>query len=388
MKQKSNTTVVKKVNKKPKKAKIIAFSIIAVAVVSFIAVMIIYLCGGYDDLIGTKDGKYAPIKSSKEESETVGKIDGYKVKYEELRYIAYVVKDRYKTLYGEDVWTNEEKIAKYKPMLEKEVMDELCGIYATLSICDEVDVKTNSKDAKSYVDAQMAEIINKDFGGDIEKYSDYLAKYHLTDAFNRFKIRGYYLDNEAKQTMVANGHECIKYSDKDVNAFIDYVLNEDDFYRTVHVYYERGKNDADTEKEMAALCTELSDIADKDERLEKMNYYIGHSGSFDGHSGDYKEGYVTETKAGFYVTDGVLGDEYDEAVRKIDVYDVTTAKTDYGYFLIMRLPKERSHISSKLDSILKYYYEKAYSDYKAEVAKNLTFEPNEYYLSLDILNLD
>ena len=81
MSKKNTTKNIK--NKKSKKSKIIAISIISVAVVSFIAVLVIYLTGGYNGLIGTKDGKYEPIESSKEDSKNVGKIDGFRVKYEE-----------------------------------------------------------------------------------------------------------------------------------------------------------------------------------------------------------------------------------------------------------------------------------------------------------------
>lgn len=367
-------------DKKKRKNKIIAISIISVAVVSFISVLIIYLLGGYDGVIGTKSGKYEPIKSTKEESKVVGKIGGFNVKYEELEYITFVVKERYAKEYGADVWTNPEKAAKYKAQLEEDVIRELCDIYATLAICEELNIKTSSKDANQYVDAQMAEIIDVDFDGSIDKYKEYLDKYNLTDSFNRFKIKCYYLDLEIVEKMAADGHDCIKYSDKDVNAFIDYVVGEDDFYRTIHVYFEKGENDEDTKKEINALLSDLKAIEDNGARYERMCYFIGHRG-------DYREGYVTDTKAGFYITDGVFGTEYDAAARGIDEYGVAIAETEYEYFLIMKMPKEREQVSKNLDSLLAYYYEKAYFDYRATVAKNLEFKPNKYYNTLDITNI-
>lgn len=367
---------------KSKKNKIIALSIIAIAVVSFIAVLVIYLLGGYEGVIGTKDGKYEPIKSSKQDSTTVGKIDGFNVKYEELKYVAYVVKERYKTLYGDDVWDNEETKAKYKEQFEKDVMRELCDIYATLSICEDLKVKTKSDDVNKFVDAQMEEIIDKDFGSDVTAYQEYLTKYKLTDSFNRFKIKCYYLDIIALEKMVSDGHDVIKYSDRDVNEFIDYVTNSDDFYRTIHVYFEKdGKNDADIKFEAEAFLKEMQLMDDDSARYERMCYFIGHEG-------DYKEGYITDTKAGFYITDGVLGDEYDEVARSLDNYGVGLVETEYEFFLVMRLPKERDHVSKNLDKILAYYYEKAYYDYRNTVASSLAFKPNKYYATLDLLNLE
>ena len=362
---------------KKKKNKIIAISVISVAVVSFIAVLIIYLLGGYDGVIGTKDGKYEPVKSTKEQSKVIGKIGGFNVKYEELEYVTFIVKERYEKQYGSDVWTNPEKASQYKEQLEADVMRELCDIYATLVICDELNIKTSSKEANQYVDAQLAEIIDKDFSGDIEKYKEYLAKYKLTDAFNRFKVKCYYLDLEIVEAMAADGHECIKYSDRDVNAFMDYVVNEDDFYRTIHVYFEKGENNEEILKEANALLSDLKAITDEGQRYERMCYFIGHRG-------DYRDGYVTDTKAGFYITDGVFGDEYDKAAREIDIYGVSLVETEYEYFLIMRMPKEKEQVSKSLDNLLAYYYEKAYFDYRTTVAASLEFKPNKYYNSLDI----
>ena len=380
----SNTDIQKSnVNtKKKKRNKIIALSVICVAVVSFIAVIMIYLLGGYDSVIGTKDGKYEPIKSSKEDSKTVGKIDGFNVKYEELKYVAFVVKERYEALYGEDVWENAEKIAMYKDAFEAEVMRELCDIYATLSICDGLKIKTGSDEVNKYVDAQMEEIIDKDFHASLEEYNEYLEKYNLTDSLNRFKIKCYYLDILALDKMVDDGHEIIKYSDRDVNAFVDYVTSNDDFYRTIHVYFEKdGKNDDDIRFEAGALVSDMKAISDDSARYERMCYFIGHRG-------DYKEGYVTDTKAGFYITDGVFGDEYDTAARSVEEYGVTLVETEYGFFVVMRMPKEKAHVSQNLEGILAYYYEKTYFDYRSNVAKSLTFKPNKYYETLDILNLD
>lgn len=367
-------------DKKKRKNKIIAISIIAVAIVSFIAVLVIYLLGGYDGVIGTKNGKYEPIKSTKEESKVIGKIGGFNVKYEELEYVTFIVKERYEKEYGADVWTDPEKAAKYKEQLEADVISELCDIYATLAICEELNIKTGSKDANSYVDAQMAEIIDADFDGSVEKYREYLEKYNLTDAFNRFKIKCYYLDLEIVEKMASDGHDCIKYSDKDVNAFIDYVVNENDFYRTIHVYFEKGENEDETKNEVNALLADLKAMNNDEDRYERMCYFIGHRG-------DYREGYVTDTKAGFYITDGVFGIEYDAAAKGMGDYDVAIAETEYEYFLIMKMPKERDQVSKNLDGLLAYYYEKAYFDYRATVADNLEFKPNKYYNTLDLISI-
>ena len=139
-------------------------------------------------------------------------------------------------------------------------------------------------------------------------------------------------------------------------------------------------NDDETRREATALVSDMKAMADDAARYERMCYFIGHRG-------DYKEGYITDTKAGFYITKGVFGDEYDGVAATLSEYDVALVETEYEIFVVMKMPKERDHVSKNLDNILSYYYEKAYFDYKNEVAKNISFEPNKYYATLDLLNL-
>ena len=182
--------------------------------------------------------------------------------------------------------------------------------------------------------------------------------------------------------MIEKEHDAIKYSDRNPTEFVDYVVSSDDFYRTIHVYFEKnGENDNNIRFEAGALVADMKAITDTAARYERMCYFIGHRG-------DYKDGYVTDTKAGFYITDGVFGEDYDVAARSIEEYGVALVETEHEFFVIMRMPKENEHVSRNVNSILSYYYEKQYFDYKTGVASNLKFEPNKYYATLDILNLD
>ncbi len=374
---KKNQKGNQKKNQKKKRNKIIAISLIAVGVVSTVAVVIMAICGVFDT------GGVKAIRSSAEDRRVIGEIDGHKVKYEELKYVTYVIKEQYREKYGDDIWDSEESAAKYRDQLEADVIDALKEIYATLIICDEVGVKENNQDAKDYVQAQLEDIVAKDFSGDFDAYKDYLAKNNLTDAFMRFKTKTLYLDLQAKNKMITDGNERIKYTDANAQDFINYVLSSDDFFRTIHIYYEKtGDEAADKAKldEAEAIISELNGITDTDERYNEMKYYIGHNG-------DYKSGYVTDTLAGFYITCGVMGDEYDAAANSIEEYGVALVETDYEYFVIMRMPKSIDDVKNNYDNIISYYHEKVYFDYKNEIIATVEFEPNDYYKSLDIVNI-
>ncbi len=372
---KSNRSTKKQ--SKSKKNKIIAISLIVVGIISTVAVIIMAACGVFDS------GKVKPIRSSREDRKIVGEIDGHKVKYEELKYVTYVIKEQYRAKYGEDVFETEESVAKYRGAFEKDVIDALKEIYATVIACDELGVKPNNQDAKNFTDAQVKDIIAKDFKGDFEAYKTYLEANNLTDAFMRFKTKTVYLDLQVKNKMIEDENERIRYTDANPKDFIDYVVSSDDFFRTIHIYYEKTGDDV-TDKakldEATAIISELNSISDPEERYERMKYYIGHVG-------DYKSGYVTDTRAGLYITEGVMGAEYDAAARLSDIYGVSLAETEYEYFVVMRMPKSADDVKSNYDRIMGYYHEKIYFDYKNEIIGRAVFEPNKFYEEIDLINI-
>ena len=366
-----------KVDEKNKRNKKLAMTLIIVGIISTVAVIIMAICGVFDS------GKVKEIRSSREDRQVVGEIGGYKVRYEELKYVTYVIKEQYREKYGEDIWDSEESAAKYRDQLEAEVIESLKEIYATAVICDEVGIKVNNSDAKAYTQAQIEDIVAKDFRGDFNAYCEYLTKNNLTDAFMRFKTKTVYLDLQAKTKMIESGNERIKYTDANAKEFINYVLNSDDFFRAIHIYYEKtgdAVTDAAKLAEAEAIVAELNAISDNEERYEKMKYYIGHNG-------DYKSGYVTDTKAGLYITEGVMGEEYDAAALSVDLCGVAIAETQYEYFVIMRMPKDESDIQKNYDKIIGYYHEKIYFDYKNEVIARTEFTPNKFYDGLDLVNI-
>ena len=366
-----------KADEKNKRNKKIAMTLIIVGIISTVAVIIMAICGVFDS------GKVKEIRSSREDRQVVGEIGGYKVRYEELKYVTYVIKEQYREKYGEDIWDSEESAAKYRDQLEAEVIESLKEIYATAVICDEVGIKVNNSDAKAYTQAQIEDIVAKDFRGDFNAYCEYLTKNNLTDAFMRFKTKTVYLDLQAKTKMIESGNERIKYTDANAKEFINYVLNSDDFFRAIHIYYEKtGDATVDAAKlaEAEAIVAELNAISDNEERYEKMKYYIGHNG-------DYKSGYVTDTKAGLYITEGVMGEEYDAAALSVDLCGVAIAETQYEYFVIMRMPKDESDIQKNYDKIIGYYHEKVYFDYKNEVIGRTEFVPNKFYDGLDLVKI-
>ena len=363
-------------NTKNKKNKIIAISLIAAGIISTVAVLIMAVLGVFDS------GKVRPVRSSREDRRVVGTIDGHKVKYEELKYVTYVISEQYRERYGEDVFENEESAAKYREAFESDIIEALKEIYATVIACEEVGVKVNNRDARDFTSAQIEDIVEKDFKGDFEAYKSYLERNNLTDAFMRFKTKTVYLDLQVKNKMIEDGNDRIKYTDANAKDFINYVVSSDDFFRTIHIYYEKTGDITDKAKldEAKAIVSEINGISDNEEKYQKMKYYIGHVG-------DYKAGYVTDTRAGLYITEGVMGGEYDAAAKSLGLYGAAVVETDYEYFVVMKMPKSADDVQNNYDRIIGYDHEKIYFDYKNEIMGRAEFVPNKFYESLDLINI-
>ncbi len=364
----SRSVRIRKENKKKKRNKIIAISLIAVGLISTVAVIIMAALGVFDT------GEVKPIRSSLEDRRVVGEIDGHKVRYEELKYVTYVIKQQYREKYGQDVWDSEESAAKYRDQLEADVISTLKTIYSTLVICDEVGVKENNKDAKEYTQAQIEKYVTENYRGDFEAYKSDIASSNLTDAAMRFAEKIEYLDFQAKSSMISDKNRLL-YSKENAQEFIDYVLSSDDYSRIYYVIFNKNDNaGTDASGKAAAMAEHLRSIEDTDERYKEMREYISKSTTFISTNGQY-------------VVDGTMGEEFDAAVDSIDIYGVAVAETEGEYFVMMKMPKEESHVRGGFDDMLASYQEIAYTKYKNEVIDRIEFVSNKYYDSLDLVNI-
>ena len=354
----------KKNNKK--KNKRLAAILIAVGVISTIAVIIMAILGVFD----TTEVK--EIRSSREDRKVVGEIGGYKVRYEELKYVTFVLKDQYRAKYGADIFDTEESAAKYRDQLEADVIEALKEIYSTVAICDELGIKVNNADAKDYTQAQLEDIVEKNFGGDFDAYLDYIAMNNLTDAFMRFKTKTVYLDLQAKEKMVEKDHAALGYSQANFKEFIEHVLNSDSYSRIYYVIVDKSETGAKEKAE--EIYADLLAIEDTDDRFSRMKYHIGHS--------------VTMIPAsGHYVVSGTMGQSFDDAVASMGMYGVGISETEDEYFVMMKMPKVEQQIKDGFDTMLATYQEIAYTKYKSDVAAGLEFVGNSYYDGLDLINI-
>lgn len=362
--------------KKKKRNKIIAVSIIGVASACFITFVVIALVYGL--------GRVKPIKGTEEELRAIGTIDGYEVKYEELRYITLLYKSAYERTYGDGIWDDEKLSGQYVEKLEDEVMSNLKNNYAVLAACKSLNIDTNMKEADKYVQEQIEKIIDNDFDGSQKKYKEWLSENNLTDNLLRFICKIDYLESLVLNTMIDN-EIYVKYNDKKYDEFIDYVMSDNEYARTIHVFYSKSETDPESDakklEKMNEIANDLKGIENDSERYNAMKSYIGKTE-------EYVPGFTIANIDGIYFTRGQMGDEYENAAFKLPEYGCSEVlETDDGYYVIMRLPKEQEYVIKSVTTLLSYYQNAQLNLYKKAMHGSIDFVPNEYFKELDLTKI-
>ena len=390
-----------KKEKKPwTKKKTIAATIIGVSVISFVIFMII--------LAGNGLGIIRPIKSTEEEAQVVGSCAGYEVKYEELRYITLLHKASLNAEMGEyDLLSADDK-AIYEAELEARVTEDLKSNYTVLALCDVYGIDTDSVAAKNYVQDEIEKLVaDKDaFGGDQNKYKEWLAENHLTDSFLRLMYKVNYLETVLLDYFVENKIDIDYEYDEDhpekLADFVDYVMTSDDWVRTIHIYYpaehpysdpgnvpaeilaidpdyiEKIIQDYDPVSAIEGAYEKLSAEQDDEKRYKAARSAVGSAP-------------ITEMSIsgnGLYFTYGQMSDAYESAAFALENYGVSEVlELDEGYYIIMRLPLEEADVKKNTQSLLTQYQYAALKKQLDSKEEELSFEGNDYMDSISLIDI-
>ena len=359
--------------KKWTKSKIIAASVLGLAVLSFIVVAII--------AIVFQLGPVRPIKSSDEDARAVGEIGGFEVRYEELRYFASVRMAELDGELGEYASLDGDKRAEYEKELEKLVKADISDLYVIYSLCEDFDIDADSNEAEKFVQGKVEELIDGKFEGDKKAYKNWLAESYLTDSVLRRLYKVSFLETELIDYLeeAENG---IEYGAENIEEFIDYVVNGGDFVRTIHAFYPKKSdviNTADSLVRARTAAEQLSSASGDEERYSIMTQVIGKAPFVDGFS---------TTGNGFYFTYGQMGDIYESASFALKEYGVSeVVETEDGYYVIMRLPLDEDQVTANRTTLLANYKYGVLKGYLDEKREKLAFTPNEYYGEIKLTEL-
>lgn len=387
------------------KRKIIALSVLGVALVAAIVAISLIIAN-----------PVRPIPSTEEESRVVGTVGSYEVKYEELRYLTLMHRESLDREIGKYEELDAAEKAEYERQLQDRVMTDIKKNYAILALCDKYGIDTDSSEVRSSVKSGMKEYVKENFDGSMKKYKQWLAENGQTDSLIRFNYKINVLENILLNHFVENGID-IEYDGRNVHEFIDYVMEGEEWARTIHVFYpeehpytteearEAFVNSQLTQGDMSdAAFTDMKDAwknqlkgqADKynskgalvyaeetaamlasaysdEERFAAIKKKIGLAPYVGGFS-------IDSSNSGIYFTNGQMGDWYEDAAFSLEIYGTSEAVLgEDGYYVIMRLPLDEEDVKDQLDTLLVQYQYAALKKHIDAEREALSFTGNDYF---------
>ena len=294
------------------------------------------------------------IKSTKQEARVVGTCAGYDVRYEELRYLALTHAAEMKQEYGEDIFVSAEADA-YEEELQTRVARSLCQTYAILDICEDAGVKRSAKKTKNEVDEDIEATVAA-LGG-MEAYEAYLAETYMTDAVNRLYT--------AIVSCQYRYYDEVAFDELEKEAY-DAVLASEGFVRVKSIFV---RNDAgeDVEKNRADAEYVRAEIIGG----KPLESFIGSKYNQDLSDCDY------------YFPKGYMDDAYEQLAFSLEIGEVgQVLETDEGFYVIQRYAPEEAYFETHMETLIDMYIVgKMNLSFEAH-AGTLSFDKNEYGMSL------
>lgn len=311
---------------------------------------------------------YKQIEGTEEELAVVGKVGGYDVKYEELRYITVLHKKQMAITYGADIWASEETADKYRSELESAVYSAIRQDYAVQALAAEVGYKITDPDVVNRTTEYVSEFV-KEIGG-MGKYREYLKENCMTDSFFRMSMATDILESQLKYTYTEIG-----YITTDYEEIYDAIISKDMFLRTVHIFIsddKEGRSAAEAEAIANAAYAELENGADFSDVMKK-----------------YNEDSEQDADTGMYFTYGEADEAYENATRDLsfDKYS-KVIHTGGGYLIIKRERPDVQYVMMNMSSLAERYQYSVLQTFIDDKKSNMKFEPNDFGSGIDLTKID
>ena len=321
-------------------------------------------------------GPVRPIKSTEEEARVVGTVAGYEVKYEELRYITLANRKALDAKYGKyDTLSDADKQA-YDSELEALVLEDIKSNYAVLSLCEKYGVDTDTRDARKYVNSAISDLVDEIGGKD--KYKAWLKKNGLTDSFLRLTYKVEYLESCLVEKLTEDSKE-IKYSEDNLFDFAEFVFADESYVKVIHAYFPKDWEYSDGRSAKAHAEEALAEILDANtekKRFSAMKSAIGNAPFVMGYS---------VMGSDYYITYGQMHKDYEKIAFSLDEYEASgILELEEGYYILMRVPKERDQIGMRANEFLVNYRYAVLKGLADEQESKISFEGNDHYKTLDL----
>ena len=317
-----------------------------------------------------------PLAQTKLARTEVGRVGDHTVLYEELYFLATNYKKSHEDSYKDD----PEGLRK---AIWDDINENITENYAILELCKTEGLEYDESKLRSDVSDSIALDIEASFGGSRKEYFDSQREFGLTDHYVRF-ITGVsllYSEYAAK----ANNGELIPATDAERVKYV-----QDNFAHTWHI---------------AVFVNEGEDRAEKLEKIKAAQKLLeGGESMYELIGSEYNEDVTPEYLAdtyGYYFPRGIMDEKYEEAAFEMNVGDhrivESYADNAYGqrvecFYLIEKLSTTtdaaKVEIEKNIATLSQMMSDAAINQKKEDIKKTLSFEPNDFAKSLDVLALE
>lgn len=319
-------------------------------------------------------------KEKKQNQTVVATCNGFDIKYEELRFLTLLYKESMAASYGAHIWDDPATAETYRAELEEMVQKHLNENYVILTTCLAYYVDLEDPKADAYADTQIDTLIKKDFEGKKKEYRAWLKQHHMSESYFHFSLEVSYLESVLYYTLLDGGF--FDYDSTNIDAYVDYVLNDPAYARTLHVFIRN--NDGESPEQNLATAQQISQalhaVSNVKQREEIMRSYIGSA-----HNDDLN--LVSED--GYYFTHGEMDEVYEDVVFGLEVGEVSEAfACNNGYFVVMRLQPESDYVLTNCATLLRNYQAAVLGLTEDSFRDACVVEYNEYGKSIDLLTIE
>ncbi len=306
------------------------------------------------------------LESSKEDQTVVMTIDGFDVPLELYRYVALNYKKSYESGKSQDIWLGESGTALLAE-LNKDVEESLIKLYATMSLCANYDISIDDAFITDSLDIQM-DAIYEEYEYDYEAYAEMLAQYNMNDSVYRFIMRNDILAEELLNKMITLGE--IPSDEETLRS----IINSSEFIRVkqILVASDNGNTDEENLTRANELLEMLKNGSDFDTLVQKYGEDL----------------FMFNNDDGYYFAKGCMYGEFEDAAFLLDIGEVSDIiKTDAGYSIIKRYPKESDYIEAHFEDLCNNYIDGLYNLALEEYSSGLTVQPTDNLKNYSIFTL-
>lgn len=292
-------------------------------------------------------------------TETVMKVDGYKISYDEYR--CFYLKSMGEISGGESgFWDKEDApFDELKSMVERSIARK----YATLKLVKKYKIKLTAQDKKDINDT-VAYYIEENGGP--AGYRQWLSTEGLTGRLFREQYTLiYYYDEYLRNTLYTGIDGLVKVDDETVSADI-----HENFYHYTWIFIPFG---------------ELDNYKDNAKKIEDAFNALERGADFYDVADRYSE-WTGNTKVGIYATKGEKIYTLENTALKLKEGEYSRVLAlDEGHAIIMRLPMDEDYINNHFDDFVYQSFTRRYNEMLDNMALEMKVEYTDYY---DTLTMD